>query len=238
MSSLYLIRHGQAGLRHEYDRLSALGRTQARLLGEYLAAQKVQFGAVYSGALNRQLETAREALSAFARAGVAVPEIQVDRRWNEFDLDAVYGAVAPRLRDDDPQFRVEYEMLQRMLADDDSPVHRSWTHCDTLVVRAWVEKRYDVPGESWEAFGRRVRGSMEVLRECPVNEPVAIFSSATPIAHLIGMALGLNGQHVLRLAGVTYNTALTTMRIRGEELMLFSFNGTAHLPEAPLRTFR
>ena len=29
MSSLYLVRHGQAGLRHDYDTLSDLGRTQA-----------------------------------------------------------------------------------------------------------------------------------------------------------------------------------------------------------------
>ena len=45
MSAVYLIRHGQAGLRHNYDALSDLGRTQARLLGEYLAAQKIQFSA-------------------------------------------------------------------------------------------------------------------------------------------------------------------------------------------------
>jgi broad specificity phosphatase PhoE len=238
LSLLYLMRHGQAGLRHQYDTLSDLGRTQARLLGEYLAAQKVQFSAVYSGALKRQRETAHEAVSAFERAGIAVPEVQVDANWNEFDLDGVYRAIAPRLADDDPVFQSEYQKLQRMLEEKDAPAHRTWTHSDTLVVRAWAEGRYEVPEESWQAFGERIRGSFETLGRFSSGENVAVFSSATPIALWVGMALELNGRHVLRLAGATYNAALTTMRLRDGDLALFSFNGTPHLAEARLRTFR
>jgi broad specificity phosphatase PhoE len=238
LSSLYLIRHGQAGLRHDYDTLSDLGRTQARLLGEYMARQNVRFRAVYSGALKRQQETAREALSVLTRAGVRTPEIEIDPRWSEFDLDAVFRAIAPRLAADDPEFRAEHETLMRMLADDQSPVHRSWTMADTLVVRAWVEGRYDVPGESWAAFRERVTGSRETLNRFASGESVAVFSSATPVALWVGMALGLNGRHVMRLAGVTYNAALTTLRMREDDLALYSFNGTPHLGEPHLRTFR
>lgn len=238
MSSLYLVRHGQAGLRHEYDTLSDLGRTQARLLGQYLAAQKVQFNAVYSGALKRQRETAREALGAFAQAGMPAPEIQIDPRWNEFDLDAVYRTIAPRLCEDDAEFRAEHEKLRQLLAQENSPAHRTWTLSDTLVVRAWVEGRYDVPGESWAAFRERVSSAAEALNRFASGESVAIFSSATPIAVWVGMALALQGRHVMRLAGVTYNAALTTMRVRGDDLALYSFNGTPHLPEPHLRTFR
>ncbi len=233
-----MIRHGQAGLRHDYDTLSDLGRTQARLLGEYLAAQQVRFTAVYSGALKRQSETAREVLRAMAAAGAAVPEVQIDDHWNEFDLDAVYHAIAPRLAADDPEFQSEHEKLHRMLEEQNSPAHRNWTRCDTLVVRAWVEGRYEVPGESWEAFRKRVSTPLRVLSRIPPAETAVVFSSATPIAVWIGMALGLNGRHVMRLAGVTYNAALTTMRAREEDLALFSFNGTPHLTEPHLRTFR
>ncbi len=238
MSSLYLIRHGQAGLRYDYDTLSDLGHTQAGLLGEYLVGQKVRFSAVYSGALTRQSETAREVLGAYARAGIAAPEIQIDPRWNEFDLDAVYRAVAPRLSEDDPEFRAEHEKLLRLLEQENSPVHRTWTLCDTLVVRAWVEGRYDVPQESWQAFRARVSSAVEALNRFPSGESVAIFSSATPIAVWVGMALALEGRHVMRLAGVTYNAAMTTMRVRDGDLALYSFNGTPHLPEPHLRTFR
>jgi len=238
LSSLYLVRHGQAGLRHEYDTLSDLGRTQARLLGAYLAAQNVQFTAVYSGALTRQRETAREVLGAFVRAGMQVPEIQIDPRWNEFDLDAVYRAITPRLREDDPEFRTEHEKLRQLLAQENSPAHRTWTLSDTLVVRAWVDGRYEVPGESWQAFRERVSSAAGALNGFASGESVGVFSSATPIAVWVGMALALEGRHVMRLAGVTYNAALTTMRVRGGDIALYSFNGTPHLPEPHLRTFR
>jgi broad specificity phosphatase PhoE len=233
-----MIRHGQAGLRHDYDTLSDIGHTQARLLGENLAAQKIRFTVAYSGALNRQRQTAYEVLSVMTAAGVETPELQIDEHWNEFDLDAVYQCIAPRLAADDADFRAEHKKLSRMLQEQDSPVHRTWTRCDTLVVRAWVEGKYDVDGESWEEFRRRVSMPVEALSRLSAEDSVAIFSSATPIAVWIGLALGLNGRHVLRLAGATYNTAITNIRAREDDLALFSFNGTAHLAEPHLRTFR
>jgi hypothetical protein len=35
-----------------------------------------------------------------------------------------------------------------------------------------------------------------------------------------------------------YNSAVTTMRLRNDDLMLFSFNGVPHLTDPQLRTFR
>jgi broad specificity phosphatase PhoE len=225
LSSLYLIRHGQAGLRHNYDTLSDL---------EYLAHQNVSFSAIYSGALNRQQETAREVLAVMAQAGIETPGIEIDTRWNEFDLDMVYESIAPPLREADPEFRTEHDKLLAMLAENNSPAHRSWTLCDTLMVRAWVE----VTGESWKDFTARVAGWREMLGRFRSGETVAVFSSATPVAVWVGLALGLNGGHVMRLAGVTYNSALTTIRVRDGELALYTFNGTPHLNEPHLRTFR
>jgi broad specificity phosphatase PhoE len=125
-----------------------------------------------------------------------------------------------------------------MLEDATSPVHRAWTLCDTLLVRAWVDARYEVPGESWERFCGRIRGCAVTLNRFQAGQTVAVFSSATPIAVWVGMALGLNAQHVMRLAGVTYNSALTTLRVRDGDLALYSFNGTPHLLQPHLRTFR
>jgi hypothetical protein len=51
-------------------------------------------------------------------------------------------------------------------------------------------------------------------------------------------ALGLSDGLFMRLAGVLYNSAVTTMRLRDDELMLFTFNGVPHLNEPHLRTFR
>lgn len=238
MSAVYLIRHGQAGLRHNYDTLSDLGRTQARLLGEYLAAQKIHFTALYAGAMTRQQETATEVRAALERAGQPQPAIVTDPRWNEFDLDEVFAAMAPPLCADDSEFKLQYEELSRQIRDQDSTVHRSWTPADTAVVRAWVEGRYAFEGESWKAFRDRVGGCFEMLATHGSGDAVAVFTSATPMAIAVGKALQLNGRHVMRLAGVTYNAAFTTLRVRPNDLMLFGFNGIPHLAESGLRTFR
>jgi broad specificity phosphatase PhoE len=238
LSAVYLIRHGQAGLRHDYDTLSDLGRTQARLLGEYLAAQKIRFTAIYSGAMTRQQETAAEVRTALKRAGQPQPTIATDPRWNEFDLDEVFAAMAPPLCADDPEFKLHYEELSRQTRDQDSAIHRSWTPADTAVVRAWVEGRYAFQGESWMAFQERIGGCFETLAAHGSGDAVAVFTSATPMAISVGKVLGLNGRHVMRLAGVTYNAAFTTLRVRPDDLMLFGFNGIPHLAEPGLRTFR
>jgi len=56
---IYLIRHGQAGSRDNYDVLSELGRDQAVLLGEHFASQRLSVSAVYSGTMVRQVRTAK-----------------------------------------------------------------------------------------------------------------------------------------------------------------------------------
>jgi len=221
VSALYLIRHGQAGSRTDYDCLSETGREQARRLGEYLAAQGVRFEAVYTGELQRQRQTAVEA---------GLPEAVVDRRWNEFDLEGVYRGIAPQLATDDPEFRQQLAELD--------PNHRHWTPCDIAIVKAWIEGRYGFAGESWIEFGARVREGFEALRNGHASgATVAVFTSATPMALVTALSLGLADGPAMKLAGVTYNTAVTTLRLQPDDLTLFLFNGVAHLtPE--LRTFR
>ena len=238
MSSVYLIRHGQAGSRQRYDQLSDVGRRQSRLLGEYLAAQKLTFAAIYSGALRRQRETASEVLDAYGRRGFQPPAIVIEPDWDEFDLGKVYESVAPRLSAEDAEFRESYQQMISLMPDERAPIHRQWVGCDIAVVRAWIEGRYPCPAESWETFQRRIACRVEALRPCQSGEAIAIFSSATPIAIWAGMALGLANGKVMQLAGVMYNSAITSLRIRQEELRLFSFNGVPHLPDPALRTFR
>jgi broad specificity phosphatase PhoE len=237
LSSLYLIRHGQAGLRHNYDKLSDVGRRQARLLGESLAGQRVSFRAIYSGTLERQRQTAEEARAAYVRAGVQAPEIVVEPGWNEFDLDQVYRDFVPLLSEADAKFRADYAEMRRQAQNDASPVHRTWSECDTAVVRAWTEAGYACNGESWLEFQRRVTGNLGALAGYGSGESVAIFTSATPIAILMGAALGVANGRIMRLAGVMYNAALSTVRLRDGEVTMFSFNNVGHLP-VELRTFR
>jgi broad specificity phosphatase PhoE len=238
LSSLYLIRHGQAGTRGHYDALSDLGRRQAYLLGQQLAAQKIPFTAFIAGCLNRQRQTAEEVRRAYHEAGVEVPDIVSDPNWNEFDMSGVFSEFAPLLAGDDPQFKQDYQELLRKLEDADSPIQHSWTDCDTQAMRAWMAGRYACRTESWEAFRLRVLAGRQSLAAYQPGDTVAVFTSAAPIAIWVAAALGASDGKIMPLAGVMFNSAVTTMRLRDDGPILFSFNGVPHLNEMRLRTFR
>ena len=238
MGVLYLVRHGQAGTRDDYDSLSDLGRRQARLLGEHFDAQGIRFRTVYSGALARQRETAEVAVSAIGGA----PAITADPDWDEFDLAGVYRELAPLLAAEDEDFRRGFEDMRRALAVSqgahDAPVHRRWNDCDKNVVRAWIEERYPYSGESWNAFERRIHRALARVAATGREGNAIVFTSATPIGVCAARTLEISDGRAMWLAGVLFNASYSTLRIRGDEIRLFSFNTTAHLGEAELRTFR
>jgi broad specificity phosphatase PhoE len=230
LSVLYLIRHGQAGTRENYDALSDLGREQARLLGDHFRTQGIHFAAAYSGSLARQRATAREAMPE--------AEIHADPGWDEFDLANVYRELAPRLIEDDEQFRIEYEKMERAIASNDAAVHRKWNDCDKKCVKAWVEGRYEYAGESWKAFVERVHSALARVVNAAHEGNVAVFTSATPIGIAAARTLQIEDGRAMWLAAVMFNASFTTLRVHGPEVRLFTMNGTPHLGEARLRTFR
>lgn len=91
MGEIVLVRHGQANSAAQdeagYDRLSDLGRSQARWLGAWLGAQEARFDRVLSGSLRRHRETAEE-------MGHPTPEI--DPRLNEMDYFNLGAALEAR----------------------------------------------------------------------------------------------------------------------------------------------
>lgn len=230
-----LIRHGQAGSRQAYDDLSAIGEEQSQALGEWFATRGLRFDAIVTGGLNRQRRTAREMTAAMETRGIACPAPAVDERWSEFDLDAVYTGIGPMLARVDERFRLDYEQLQLEITDPGSPAHRTWRHCDVLVVRAWIEARFEYAGESFADFARRVH---EALLALPAEGHVAVVTSATPIALSAGLALDLAPRRVMQLAGAQRNTAFGEMDLRPGDPRLVSFNNIPHLSETRLRTFR
>lgn len=234
MSSLYLFRHGQAGLRDHYDTLSELGREQTRLLGEHLATDELRFSACFTGKLDRQRQTAAQIRAAHPE----LPQPIEDEHWNEFDLTAVYSEIAPKLADDDPEFRAGYEQLTREASDAGSAVHRRWTQTDILVVRAWIAGRYPTHTESWLEFKQRVAGALRTIAAFGPGEAVAVSTSATPIGVWMGLAMNLPDREIMRTAGALYNASITSFRLKEGDLTLFGFNAIPHLKDPRLRTFR
>lgn len=242
MSAIYLVRHGQAGTRDNYDALSDVGREQARLLGRYFIGQRIAFHRIISGSLVRQRATA-EIVREVYRAGEApLPDLTVDPQWNEFDLSGLYAELAPKLCADDSEFRLRFEVMQAEVAaagqSETAPIHRRWNDCDMAVVRAWIDGRYETAVESWPQFQQRIAGCLAAMAAFGDGESVAVFTSATPIGILTALTVDAPPRRALQLAGVMMNTAVTSFHVRPPEVRLFSFNATAHLEAQELRTFR
>jgi broad specificity phosphatase PhoE len=238
LSFTYLVRHAQAGTRDNYDVLSDLGHEQARLLGEHFAEQGIELSTVITGTMRRQQHTAEIACAAMASAGLPMPEIIADERWNEFSLISIYRSIAKRLIEESAEFACDYEEMLEALRRDPHTVGGATGRCDFQIVRAWMDNRYpEYEGESWASFRSRIEACAAELTNHNSEHTIAIFTSATPIAITAGAALGLSDEKLLSLLGVLYNTGITTLRARGKELRLFTLNATPHL-DLTRRTLR
>jgi broad specificity phosphatase PhoE len=225
MSLLYIFRHGQAGTREDYDRLSDLGREQATLLGRHFAAEGFRFDAFFSGPLNRQIETAR-----LVRAEIGAPEFQIDTRWAEFDLDTVTTSIAPLLAAGDAAFAASFAAAAN--------AHRHWTPADAQIVRAWIEERYPVSIESWKQFTGRVAQTREALSAFSNDACIAVSTSATPMCIWISLALDLTPAQIMQLAGTSHNSCYSVFRLRGATVDLLAYNAIPHLTAPRLRTLK
>jgi broad specificity phosphatase PhoE len=251
LSTVYLVRHGQAGTRDAYDSLSELGERQAQLLGEHFISQGIRFTDTYAGALTRQQQTAEQIGAAYADAGVSFPPVRIDSGWDEFDLGRVYREIAPLLAAEDPEFLREYdEMREQVRVSQGAPgarIHRRWMPCDTKVVEAWLAGRYRYGGETWDQFRERVaacrlkmeRQANDARQENNARqENILVVTSATPLAIWTGLSLEISDERVMRLAGAVYNASYTILRLRKEQLRLFTFNAVPHLAGLGLCTHR
>ena len=119
--------------------------------------------------------------------------------------------------------------------------------CDTKVVEAWLSGRYSYGGETWDQFRERVAAcrlkiepqqSHERQENDARQEDILVVTSATPLAIWTGLSLEISDQRIMRLAGAVYNASYTILRLRKEQLRLFTFNAVPHLAAPGLCTYR
>lgn len=232
MSRIFLVRHGQAGTRAEYDALSETGRRQARLLGEHFVNLGIRFSKAITGSLKRQRQTAAEV----AAADGVMPEVVVDSGWDEFDLDHVYRELAPILCEEDAEFRRDYEAMRA-----DAGADRKWTPSDLKVVQAWIDGHPKFRGETWVEFRGRIAERLPALTAetaAADDHNIVVFTSATPIGIWAALSLDVEDHRAMRLAGVLHNASYSVMRLRRGQLRLHAFNAIPHLTDPALCTYR
>ncbi len=216
MSTLYVIRHGQASFgTADYDNLTEAGRAQSRLLGAWL--RSVEIDAVYTGPRRRHRDTTR--LMCEARG--AVPESIEVAGLDEYPAEVI---------------------MRRALAGGEVPADRK-TFQDVFeqIMHGWVRGEHDhhPDVEPFGAFAGRVAAALrQIMSDAGRGRTVVAVTSAGPVSIALQMTLDLADAVALRASWVVANTAITEIKFRDDEVTLVSFNGTPHLPERRLITYR
>lgn len=209
MTEIVLVRHGQANSHATdevgYDRLSALGHSQAGWLGHWLGETDPHFDRVITGTLLRQRQTAE---------AMGHSNGQADARLNELSffalaqaLEAQHGIPAPR----------EATEFARYLPE---------------VIAHWAQDRLtDIP-ESFAQFSDRIAALIDEV--CAGHGRVLLVTSGGVIGMVMRQVLGLDDAAMAKVMLGTMNSSLHRLHHVHGALMLGTFNATPHL-DAPDR---
>ena len=239
MGRVFLVRHAQASfLEPNYDRLSATGEAQSRILGEYWARHKVVFDRICSGPRVRHRDTEKGVRETYAKHNLAFPESIVLDEFDEFQGDVVLEKSLPQLCATDSHVRD----LEAAVKTANSPPQRrrNFQKLFDTVVTMWVNGELAVEGvESWESFIARVnRGLSQFLSTATKNETCAIFTSGGPVAVSVQRALRLSPKDTLQVAWMPRNCSYSEFLFSVDRFTLSTFNSFQHLDDPALLTYR
>ena len=214
MPTILLIRHGQGSYgAADYDELSGQGQEQSAVAARELAARELNVSRVLSGSLRRQRDTAAPTAAAFGLA------LNVDPRWNEFDMDDIlanHSETSARAHADPGSEPVSSAEFQRLL----EPALASWISAGEQSPAA----------ETWTQFDSRIRAALnELAASIPSGSTGVVFTSAGVIAALCSAILRLSGEVVIRLNRVSINAGITKLACGRSGISLVSFNEHAYL---------
>lgn len=230
MSTLYLIRHGQASFgKNNYDRLSLTGLKQARILGDYLNSIGLHFDAIYCGTMERQVKTAAEYSALCAETDSAAPEIIHDQRFNEFDAEGVLKVLLPVLLAEQPRYRFDSDNLLKDRG--------SFQRIFEAIMTMWSSGNYDMKGIiTWTSFVNGVNSAVdEIMANHDGGKNVAVFTSGGPISVVVQRVLGLTPQKAMDIRDMIANSSITRFKFSRDRLMMSTFNEYPHLEQSSER---
>lgn len=241
MSTLYLIRHGQASFgAADYDVLSERGAAQARALGADFAERAVAIDAVYSGPRQRHLDTTRHFLDALGERGGARHEPEILAELDEYPAIELLAMWLPKLAAEDPAYRALATPGQTR-----DPAGRArFQGAFERIIDKWARGELDTGGlESFDHFQTRVRrGLATIMAAQGAGRSVAVVTSGGPICMAMQLALGLADEQAVRLGWVVTNGSVSEFRYRHEPppslFSIIRFNGACHLRDPALVTYR
>jgi broad specificity phosphatase PhoE len=221
--NVLLIRHGQASFGAEdYDRLSATGEEQSRLLGAWLAAAGTPPDLVAMGPRLRHRSTTELCLEA---AGIDAQPLILNG-LDELDHHEVLARYRPDLpgpaavraelkKSADPQ-----RAFQRLFAD---------------AIARWVGSEHDDEyTRSWSQFRIDTLAALDTLTAHPART-IWAFTSGGPIAIIANALLDAPPAQAFRMSWPLVNTGVTRLRPGKAGTTLITYNAWPHLERADTR---
>ncbi len=223
MGQVFLVRHAQASFASdEYDQLSELGLTQARLLAEWLARARQRFTLSATGTLRRQAQTAEALLAALPEALRPTRGPLVDGGFDEYDSGDVIARHRPDLGD--------RAAVQRFIARSEDP-RRAFQEVFAVAMTRWASGAHDHEyRESWAAFrGRCVAALERTLATAGPSQDVLVVSSGGPIAALCQHVTGMSDAKAVELNWSLVNSSVTRLLYGRGRVSLHVLNAYPHL---------
>lgn len=217
MSSIYLIRHGQASFgQQNYDQLSPLGEQQASRLGAALMPRIDSFDLVCKGSMFRHQQTAELCLSQQQQeAWVTNPG------WNEYDHQDILAQLSPKY--------TTAQDIQSFVKQQPNPKAAFEKLFNDAMFR-WMSGDNDNDYvESWHDYQNRIK---QALRDLTDNykyaKKIAVFTSGGPISVVSQHLLGVPAKNIMQLNWTLVNCGITKVISTGNRLFVSSLNEHSH----------
>jgi broad specificity phosphatase PhoE len=239
MAVLTLVRHGQASyMEEDYDRLSPLGETQARKLGEFWGRHRLEFQHVFCGPAKRHRRTCEIAREIVGSAGLHFPEPLVVNDVDEIDAGKLMQLYVPIFVENDPEVRRLWDDFRAAGGSPEAGRILQWLF--EAVARHWCDASIPMPEvESWQGFRDRVGAAVTRIRGSATNgSNTVVFTSGGPIAATLSAVLDLPPRKSVELIWASRNCSYSEFLFKGERISLSSFNSYPHLDSRELLTYR
>jgi broad specificity phosphatase PhoE len=204
VAEIILVRHGQANSHAtdeiSYDRLSDLGREQARWLGAHLRTTNPHFDQVITGTLTRQSDTARAMGYEITAQDARLDELSYFALADA--MEAQHGIPAPR---DPTEFAAHLPQ----------------------VITHWTRGEITGVPETYDQFATRVTSAIDEI--CAAHGRILIVTSGGVIGMVMRHALGLENGGMAKIMLQIMNSSLHRLEYVHDMLMVGAFNATPHL---------
>jgi broad specificity phosphatase PhoE len=224
MSTIYFIRHGQASATEaNYDRLSATGHHQSRLLGDHLKTLGLHFDAAVSGTLERQRDTALGVLERLT--GAPGPDgLQIDPGFDESLIMNFIDRLLPDLVDKEPGLAEDFRNVRTD--------NRAFKRLFKAAMLGWMAG--DLGHPDLETYARFVGRIQEATRRLmtAADENILVFTSGGPISTVMRWSLDLAPEVALDLNWRMPNSSVSVFQAGPDRISLLSYNSVAHLEPA------